>query len=205
MDSVTPGPSGMVREYVKWSKRCTPPHNVEVAYVRQLAGPLDYHLGGFRSISERAFVPRNENPYVLGTRCHNLAMYVVYENPMPMVTDAPEAYEGQKGFDFVVKVPTTWDESRFVTGLAGESIVMARRHGDTWYLGGMTDWTSRKLSVSLHFLAPGRYQARLYLDGSMNEEEPNAIRLEVKTVKPSTSLPIAMAPGGGFTAIIMPK
>ena len=192
-------------EYVKWSKRCTPPHNVEVAYVRQLAGPLDYHLGGFRSISERAFVPRNENPYVLGTRCHNLAMYVVYENPMPMVTDAPEAYEGQKGFDFVVKVPTTWDESRFVTGLAGESIVMARRHGDTWYLGGMTDWTSRKLSVSLHFLAPGRYQARLYLDGSMNEEEPNAIRLEVKTVKPSTSLPIAMAPGGGFTAIIMPK
>src|SRR5574340_828015 len=68
-------------EYLKWSKRCTPPHNVEVAYVRQLAGPMDYHTGGFRSISESAFVPRNENPYVLGTRCHHMAMYVVFDNP----------------------------------------------------------------------------------------------------------------------------
>ncbi len=192
-------------EYLKWSKRCTPPHNVEAAYVRQLAGPLDYHTGGFHSISERAFVARDENPYVLGTRCHHLAMYVVYENPMPMVTDTPEAYEGQKGFDFIVKVPTTWDESRFVTGVAGDYIVMARRHGATWYVGGMTDWTSRKLSVPLHFLAPGRYEARLYVDGSMNEAEPNAIRMEVKTVRLDTSLPISMAPGGGFTAIIAPK
>lgn len=192
-------------EYLKWSKRCTPPHNVEAAYVRQLAGPMDFHTGGFRSISEQAFVARNENPYVLGTRCHNLAMYVVYENPMPMVTDTPEAYAGQKGFDFIVKVPTTWDETRFVIGVTGDFIVMARRHGDTWYVGGMTDWTSRKLAVPLHFLAPGKYKARLYVDGSMNENKPNAIRVEVKTVKPGTSLPISMAPGGGFTAIIAPK
>ena len=173
--------------------------------MRQLAGPLDFHTGKFRSISSNAFVARNENPYVLGTRCHHLAMYVVYENPMPMVTDTPEAYDGQKGFDFIVKVPTTWDESRFVTGVPGDYIVMARRHGDTWYVGGMTDWTSRKLSVPLHFLPPGRYEARLYVDGSMNEDEPNAIRVETKTVKRNTSLPIAMARGGGFTAIIVPK
>ena len=119
-----------------------------------------------------------------------------------MVTDTPEAYAGQKGFDFIVKVPTTWDESRFVTGVAGDYIVMVRRNGATWYLGGMTDWTSRKLSVPLHFLAPGRYEARLYVDGCMNEDEPNAIRVEVKTVKPGTSLPISMAPGGGFTAMV---
>ena len=192
-------------EYLKWSKRCTPPHNVEAAYVRQLAGPLDYHTGGFRSLSPRAFVPRNVNPYVLGTRCHHLAMYVVYENPMPMVTDTPEAYEGQKGFDFIVRVPTTWDESRFVTGAAGDYIVMARRNGGTWYVGGMTDWSSRKLSVPLQFLAPGHYEARLYVDGSMNEDEPNAIRVEVKSVRPGTSLPISMALGGGFTAVITRK
>jgi alpha-glucosidase len=192
-------------EYVKWSKRCTPPHDVEAAYVRQLAGPMDYHTGGFRSISEQAFVPRNENPYVLGTRCQILAMYVVYENPMPMVTDTPEAYEGQKGFDFIVKVPTTWDETRFVTGVAGDYIVMARRKGNTWYVGGMTDWISRKVSVSLHFLAPGKYKARLYVDGYMNENEPNAIKVAEKTVGADTSLPIAMATGGGFTAIITPK
>jgi alpha-glucosidase len=192
-------------EYLKWSKRCTPPHNVEVAYVRQLAGPMDYHTGGFGSISNRAFIPRNENPYVLGTRCHNLAMYVVYENPMPMVTDTPEAYEGQKGFDFIVKVPTTWDETRFVTGEAGDYIVMARRNGATWYVGGMTNWNSREISIPLSFLAPGKHEAQLYTDGSMNEDEPSTIRIEVKVVEPGTSLPIAMAPGGGFTALIVPK
>ena len=120
-------------------------------------------------------------------------------------TCALPIYEGQKGFDFIVKVPTTWDESRFVTGVAGEHIVMARRNGAIWYVGGMTDWTSRKLSVPLSFLGPGRYKARLYVDGSMNEEEPNAIRVEEKTVKPGTSLSIRLAPGGGFTAIIAPK
>jgi len=192
-------------EYLKWSKRCTPPHNVEVAYVRQLAGPLDYHLGGLHSISERAFVPRNENPSVLGTRCHNLAMYVVYENPMPMVADTPEAYAGQKGFDFIVKVPTTWDETRFISGVAGEYIVMARRNGKTWYLGGMTDWTSRNISVPQNFLAPGKYSAQIYTDGSMNEAEPNAIKVEEKLVTPGSLLQIQMASGGGFAAVIAPK
>ncbi|MBI2424817.1 MAG: glycoside hydrolase family 97 catalytic domain-containing protein [Candidatus Hydrogenedentes bacterium] len=192
-------------EYLKWSKRCTPPHNVEAAYVRQLAGPLDYHLGGFNSVSNTAFVAREESPSVLGTRCHHLAMYVVYENPMPMVADSPERYEGQTGFDFIVNVPTTWDETRFVTGVAGDFIVMARRSGGTWYVGGMTDWTAREVSVPLHFLAPGHYDARLYVDGSMSEEEPNAIRAEEKRVESGMSLPVSMAPGGGFTAIITPR
>ncbi len=192
-------------EYLKWSKRCTPPHNVEVAYVRQLAGPFDYHTGGFHAISERAFVPQNENPYVLGTRCHHLAMYVVFDNPMPMVADTPEAYEGQDGFDFIVKVPTTWDTSHFVTGVAGEYIVMARRHGDAWYLGGMTDWTPRQVSVPLDFLPQGQFEARIYADGSLNEDEPNAIRIDTKPVESGVALPIAMAPGGGFAAIITAK
>ncbi len=189
-------------EYLKWSKRCTPPHNIEAAYVRQLAGPMDYHLGGFHSISNANFVAQNENPYVLGTRCHHLAMYVVYENPMPQVCDTPEAYEGQTGFDFIVDVPTAWDETRFVTGVAGDYIVMARRKGTAWYVGGMTNWTPRKLEVPLDFLAPGTYTARVYIDGSMDQEEPNAISVETKTVNAGTTLPIEMAPGGGFAAII---
>ncbi|MBI2433329.1 MAG: glycoside hydrolase family 97 catalytic domain-containing protein, partial [Candidatus Hydrogenedentes bacterium] len=192
-------------EYLKWSKRCTPPHNVEAAYVRQLAGPLDYHSGGFRSTSNTAFIARNENPFVLGTRCHHLAMYVVYENPMPMVADTPEAYEGQQGFDFIVNVPTTWELTRFVAGVAGEYIVMARRNGATWYVGGMTDWTPREVTVPLHFLAPGQYEARLYVDGSLDEEEPNAIRVEQKTVDAGTPMSISLAPGGGFAAIIAPR
>ena len=83
--------------------------------------------------------------------------------------------------------------------------MLGRKHGDTGDVGGMTDWASRKLSIPLHFLASGRYEAQLYVDGSMNEAEPNAIRMEEKTVRSSTSLPILLAPGGGFTAIIAPK
>jgi alpha-glucosidase len=189
-------------EYLKWSSRCTPPHNVESAYVRALAGPLDYHLGGFRSVARSQFVPRNENPLVLGTRCHHLAMYVVYENPMPMVCDAPSAYANQPGFEFIVAVPTTWDETRFVAGDAGDYLVMARRAGTKWYLGGMTDWTAREVNVPLDFLADGRYEARLFVDGSQDETKPNAIRIDTRTVAAGSSLTIAMAPGGGFAAIV---
>jgi alpha-glucosidase len=170
-----------------------------------LAGPLDYHLGGFRSISRAKFVARNENPYVLGTRCHHLAMYVVFENPMPMVCDSPSAYDGQTGFEFLVEVPTTWDETRFVTGDAGEHIVLARRKGAQWYVGGMNDWTPREIKVPLDFLAAGQYQARLYVDGSMDEDQPNAIRVEKQAVDASGTLSIAMAPGGGFAAVIEAK
>ena len=114
-------------EYLKWSDLCTPEHNVNVAYTRALAGPVDYHLGGFRSVSRADFQPQDRLPVVMGTRCHQLALYVVYENPMPMVADVPQAYEGQPGFDFLKEAPTTWDETRFVAGEPGEYVVLARR------------------------------------------------------------------------------
>jgi alpha-glucosidase len=177
---------------------------VEAAYVRALAGPLDYHLGGFRSISREKFVARSENPYVLGTRAHHLAMYVVYDNPMPMVSDTPSAYENQPGFEFIVEVPTTWDETRFAVGEAGEYIVMARRKGTKWYLGGMTNWAKRELKVPLMFLSPGEYKARLFVDGSMNEDEPNAIRVEQQEVRAADTVTIQTAPGGGFAGVIVP-
>ena len=192
-------------EYLKWSARCTPQHNVDVAYTRALAGPTDYHLGGFRAVSAARFKPRSIMPEVLGTRCHHLAMYVVYENPMPMVCDTPSSYEGQPGFAFLKKVPVTWDETRFVAGRAGEFVVLARRKDKTWYFGGMTNDTGREIAVPLHVLAPGDYEAELFVDGSLSRDEPNAIRLERKEITARMSLEVAMAPGGGFVAVIRPK
>jgi alpha-glucosidase len=191
-------------EYLKWSNLCAPPHNVMVAYTRLLAGPMDYHLGGFRAVSRREFQARSDAPNVLGTRCHHLAMYVVYENPMPMVCDFPSAYEGQTGFDFLAEVPTTWDETRFVCGEPGEYIVVARRKGQTWYLGGMTNWTARSLSIPLDFLGTGQYEASLYVDGSLDEERPNEIRLERRDVSAGTPLRVSLAPGGGTAAVFRP-
>jgi alpha-glucosidase len=124
---------------------------------------------------------------------------------MPMVADTPEAYDGQTGFDFIVNVPVTWDETRFVSGEAGEYIVMARRHGTAWYLGGMTNWTPCDVTVPLDFLAPGTYKAQLYVDGSMDEEKPNAIRAETLAVRSGGSFEVKMASGGGFTAVITPQ
>ncbi len=192
-------------EYLKWSDLCSPQHNVNVAYTRLLTGQVDYHLGGFRAASRSKFKPQDELPMVLGTRCQQLALYVVYENPMPMVCDVPSAYEGQPGFDFIVDVPTTWDETRFVAGEAGEYVVIARRSGDTWYLGGITNWTLRELKLPLTFLGAGKFGAKLYLDRSLDGENPNELQIETREVATGDTLNITFASGGGMAAVIRPR
>jgi alpha-glucosidase len=191
-------------EYLKWSDLCTPPHTVNVAFTRSLAGLTDYHLGGFRAASRTAFQPRDENPLVMGTRCYQLALYVIFENPMPMLADKPEAYEGQPGFDFLVDVPTTWDETRFVAGEPGEFVVVARRSGKNWYLGGITNWSKRELNLPLTFLEKGRFTAHLYLDESLDGQQPNEIREKQQTVSAVTMLKAVLAPGGGIAAVFRP-
>jgi len=192
-------------EYSKWSNLCTPQHNVNVAYTRLLTGQVDYHLGGFRAASRTKFKPQDDRPMVLGTRCQQLALYVVYENPMPMVCDVPSAYEGQPGFDLIVEVPTTWDETRFVSGDAGDYVVVARRSGNKWYLGGITNWTGRAVKLPLTFLGAGEYTANLYLDHSLDGENPNELRIENRSVNSGQSLNVSLASGGGFAAVIRPK
>ena len=192
-------------EYDKWTDVVTPTHNVNVAYTRALAGLVDYHLGGFRSVSRAEFKPRDRAPVVMGTRCHNMALFVVYENPMPMVADDPSSYEGQPGFDFLTEVPTTWDETRFLIGEPGEYIVIARRSGEAWYVGGITSWTPREIDVPLDFLPPGEFEAKLYVDGSLEESQPNAISKQQHVVHSATPMHVSMAPGGGFVAVLHAK
>jgi alpha-glucosidase len=191
-------------EYLKWSDMCAPPHNVNVAYTRLLTGQVDYHLGGFRAASRTEFEARDLMPLVLGTRCHQLALYVVYENPMPMLADMPEAYEGQPGFDFLVNVPVTWDETKFVAGEAGEYVVMARRSGKNWYLGGITNWTPRELYLPLDFLGAGQFEAKLYLDTLVDGQKPNELQQPTLELSAKKILNVAIAAGGGFVSVIRP-
>ncbi len=189
-------------EYVKWSNLCTPAHSVNVAFTRALAGPVDFHLGGLRCVTRAEFQPRDRAPVVMGTRCHHLALYVVYENPMPMVADAPTEYSDRKGFEFIKEVPTTWDETRFLMGEAGEYIVIARRKDDAWYVGGITNWTSRDVRVPMVFLGDGKYEARSWFDGPEAESQPNQLRTQRQVLERASRLNVKMASGGGFVSVI---
>lgn len=192
-------------EYLKWSDRCTPEHNLMMAFTRLIAGPMDYHLGGFRAVRRAEFKPRHVAPNVLGTRAHMLAMYVCFHNPNPMLADYPTAYEGQRGFDFLKLVPTWWDETRVLVGEVGEVLVTARRKGKTWYLGGISAKKPRDLDLSLSFLGEGRYTAMIWKDAPDAEANPDWLAIESSTVTSRDILKLHLALDGGFVAQIVPE
>jgi alpha-glucosidase len=152
-------------EYNKWDKLgCSPEHQVNVAFTRMLAGPLDFHQGSFRTVSAEAFRPRDKAPLVVGTPCRTLASYVVYQNHLSMVADSPSAYAGHPALPVLVNIPTTWDDTRVVAEEVGRFVAIARRNGDVWHLGAMTDRKARALKLPLKFLGPGRYTAAQWVD-----------------------------------------
>jgi alpha-glucosidase len=152
-------------EYDKWDKSgCPPEHEVTVPFTRMLAGPLDFHQGSFRGVRPEDFKPRYKAPQVMGTPCRTLASYVIYQNHLSMVADYPSAYRGHPALPVLANIPTTWDDTRVLSGSVGEFIIIARRHGDAWYVGAMNDRQPRDLTVPLGFLGKGRYRAELYAD-----------------------------------------
>ena len=187
-------------EYNKWTRRITARHNITLAYTRMLAGPMDYTPGAFRNAAPADFRIAATGPQVQTTRAAELAKYVVFESPLQSVADSPDAYRGQPGLDFLEAVPATWDETRFLSGTIGESIVVARRRGDTWYLGAMTD-AARTVTVPLAFLAKAtRYTARVWGDGAAATDLVPATR----TVDAAATLTLKLHATGGAAAIIAP-
>jgi alpha-glucosidase len=189
-------------EYLKWSERCPPEHDLLMAFTRLIAGPMDYHLGGFRAVPRAKFKPIGVAPNVLGTRCHMLAMYVCFDNPNPMVADYPTAYEGQPGFDFIKLVPTWWDETKVLAGQPGELLVTARRKGTTWYLGGISAKEPRDVALPLPFLGKGRYTATIWKDAPDTETEPNHLTMETAELSSADTLRLHLALDGGSVAAL---
>jgi alpha-glucosidase len=176
----------------------TPEHTVTLPFTRMLAGPMDFTPGGFRNVTAAEFAPDYKRPRVMGTRCHQLAMYVVYESPLAMVSDDPAAYRGQPAFAFVREAPTSWDETRAIAGEIGRYVTIARRSGGDWYLGSMTDWTAREIGVPLAFLGAGRYEAEIYEDGPDADTRPVEVTILRKEVTAATTLSARLAKGGGL-------
>jgi alpha-glucosidase len=167
-----------------------------------LAGPMDYTPGAFDLDGAEGY-PK----HVQGTRAHQIAMLVVYFSPFQMLVDYPAAYEAApEQFDFVKKVPTSWDETRFVDGDPGDFVVVARRKGDEWYLGAMTDENPRELSVPLGFLAADQeFLAHVFRDGNDVSGDPQSVTYETRPVNASAALDVSLAAGGGMAVRLVPR
>ena len=191
----------MGAEYNKWSRRVTATHNVTLAYTRMLLGPMDYTPGGFRNVAPATFDPRNELPFVQTTRGQALAMYVVYDSPLGLVSDSPDTYrDSPAGLDFVSAAPTSWDETRFIAGEIGQSVVVARRKGADWWIGAMTNEAGRTVKVPLGFLGAGAFAADIRQDGAA----PTDLVATKQTVKAGDVLSLKLAPSGGAAVRLTP-
>jgi alpha-glucosidase len=169
-----------------------------------LAGPMDYTPGAFYNVPKDKFVDQYVAPMAMGTRCHHLAMFVVYESPLQMCSDHPDAYREQFAAEFLRVVPASWDETRVLCGEIGDYIAIARKHENYWFIGAMTDWSARKISLPLDFLDPGKYAAVIYTDGKNADIEPTKTTVIKRKVSASDTLFARMASGGGYVAYLKP-
>ena len=190
------------QEYMKWSDLVTPSHVLKTVFTRMVAGPMDFHSGGFRAVSPKDFKAKFVAPEVLGTRAAMLASYVCFDNPNPMVADYPDAYRGQPGFEVLKAVPTYWDETRVLMGEPGKLLVTARRKGKEWWVAGMSAGPSRTVEVPLTFLPPRDHFATLWLDDLTPGAGPNGVRTEQVKVAAGGTVPVTMAADGGFVAFV---
>lgn len=181
-------------------------YDVTAPFIRMAAGPMDYTPGAMTNAAPGNYRSINDTPMSFGTRAHQLAMYVVYEAPLQMLADSPGAYRNNpESLRFISAIPTVFDETRVLAGEVGEYIAVARRKGDTWYVGALTSLTPRDLKIPLSFLAPGvTYNAVTMSDGVNVNRNGADCRREERRVTSGSELDAAMASGGGFAAIITP-
>jgi alpha-glucosidase len=158
-----------------------------------------------RNASKTTFAPIFGQPMALGTRCHQLAMYVVFEAPLQMLADSPSNYLREpETMEFLGPVPTEWDETKVLDARIADYVLIARRNGRDWYVGAMTDWTARDLDVDMSFLGSGGFTMEAYQDGANADRAASDYKKTVSQVSKSDKLKIHLAPGGGWAARIHP-
>ena len=185
-------------EQMKWAPTTVDQmkYDTEIPFIRQAAGPMDYTQGAMLNGGKWNYHPCWMEPMSQGTRCHQLALYIVLESPLNMLCDSPTHYEREPDYTrFVAEIPTVWDETRVLQGEVGEYIVTARRKGNTWYIGGITNWTERDIEIDLSPF--GSAPSTLFSDG-VNAHRRGSDYI-LSTLDPHlSSLKIHLAPGGGF-------
>lgn len=190
-------------EWSKWSADAEPKHNVTLPFTRMFLGPLDYTPGAMRNATQSTFAAIMTQPMALGTRCHQLAMYVVFESPVQMLADSPSNYLREPEImEFLAPVPTEWDDTKVLDAKIAEYVAVARRNGQDWYVGAMTDWTARTLNIDLSFLPDGVFTLEAYQDGVNADRNASDYKKVVMQVSKTTKLSLPLASGGGWAARI---
>lgn len=186
----------------KWGSFVTPEHNVTLPFTRMVAGPMDYTPGAMKNLHEKDHQINFNLPASVGTRCHQLGMYVVYESPLQMLADTPTAYEKEpECMEFLSQVPVVWDETKVISAAVGEHVVVARRNGDTWYIGGMAGKKGGSFNIPLDFIK-GNRTLTIWEDGVNVDLDATDFARRSRKVKNGDTLSVKMYDGGGFAAII---
>ena len=196
-------------EQMKWSSEKEfdmVTYDVTIPFIRMIAGPMDYTQGAMRNAARGNHRSVNSEPMSQGTRCRQLATYVIFESPFNMLCDAPSNYRREKECtEFISNIPTIWDETVSLAGKVSEYVAIARRHGNDWYIGALTNWTPRELDLDLSFLGEGDYTLELFKDGINADRAARDYKKEVIPVSTDRKLKIHMAPGGGYAARIQKR
>ncbi|MBR5193496.1 MAG: glycoside hydrolase family 97 protein [Bacteroidaceae bacterium] len=192
-------------EQMKWEKdnKAQVEYDVMLPFIRQVSGPMDYTQGAMKNVNSKGYYPSYYEPMSQGTRCRQLALYMTLDSPFNMLCDTPSNYEREKECtEFISTIPTVWEETIVLDGKMGDYIITARRKGDTWYIGGLTDWEARDLEVDLSFLGEKTYNGKLFKDGVNAERIGRDYKTESIQAKKGDKIKIHLASGGGFALIL---
>ncbi|MBN8458921.1 MAG: glycoside hydrolase family 97 catalytic domain-containing protein [Verrucomicrobia bacterium] len=190
-------------EQNKWSDKANPEYTTLLPFIRMVVGPMDYTPGAMLNRQRDAYKPSNHEPASLGTRCQQLALYVVNMAPLQMLADTPTHYrKNPTAMEFLREVPTTWDETRVIAAEVGEVVAVARRKGDAWWIGALTNWTPRDLTVEADFLGAGGFTMKSWEDGPNAAKEGTDHVVKETQLTKDSKFTIRMAQGGGFVAVV---
>ena len=180
-------------------------YDVQIPFIRMVAGPMDYTQGAMLNGTKSSYRKNYYEPMSQGTRCHQLAMYVLFESPFNMLCDSPSNYEKEPVCtEFIAAIPTVWDQTVALDGKIGEFATLARRSGDEWYVGGLNNWKGREVEVDLSFLPEGTYQISSFVDGFNANTIAQDFRVVKSTGDNKQKIKVKMANGGGFAMKLTP-
>ena len=191
-------------EYNGWTEYDTPEHHNLLPYIRMVAGPMDYIPFTTHNAQEKNFRPVGDMPMGQGTRAHSMALFVIMESPMQMLPDSPsDYYREQECTEFISKIPVEWDDLKVLHAKIGEYTVLARKNGDDWYLGAITNWDPKEFEITFDFLEDGEYQMEFIEDGINADTRAIDFLKKSNTITKGDSINIKLAPGGGWVARIV--